>query len=240
MFTQSDSAGNIVMDNVFFMNDAKIYYQLNTKKYSGKLIDIAFERNNRFVPYQLPLPETAYKLETVMPGDKQPSWVQRAGTATSMEEDIEKKYKTLVEVVVQSKTKTATEKLNEQLSSGFFSSFNEVVFDFVNEQQNAMGYYNILQWLQGRVAGLSVQLEDGNYVAYIRGSVAGLYLDEMPVDPGLINSVNVSDIAMIKVIKGPFAGLTSSGGGAIVIYTARGNARPAQREPSLPNNKIRG
>ena len=149
-------------------------------------------------------------------------------------------YKTLQEVVVRSKVKTATEKLNEQLSSGLFNSNNEMIFDFVNEQQNAMGYYNILQWLQGRVAGLSVNIQDGEYVPYIRGSQASLYLDEMPADASLIGSVNVSDIAMIKVIKGPSALMTGSGGGTIAIYTARGNVRPAQREPSLPNNTIKG
>lgn len=232
----SDNAGNIGLDNVLFMNEAKIYYQLNTKKYAGKLIDIDFEMNNKFVPYSLPLPETPYKLQA---DDKTPVFVQRASTVVSMQKDIEEKYKTLQEVVVRSKLKTATDKLNEQLSSGLFGSMNEMVFDFVNEQQNAMGYYNILQWLEGRVAGLTINVENGEYVAYMRGSPATLYLDEMPADPGLISSVNVSDIAMIKVIKGVSL-MSRGGGGVIAIYTARGNVRPAQKEPSLPSNKIKG
>jgi hypothetical protein len=222
------------------MNEAKIYYQLNTKKYSAKLIDIDFERNNQFVPYRLPLPEIPYRLDAITSVEQQPAWVQRAGSAVSMEKDIQNKYKTLEEVVLRAKIKTATEKLNEQLSSGLFGSINEMVFDFVNEQQSAVGYYNILQWLQGRVAGLSIQLENGNYVPYIRGSQATLYLDEMPADPNLISSVNVSDIAMIKIIKGPFSIMSRGGGGIIAIYTARGNIRPALREPSLPGNKIKG
>ena len=204
------------------------------------MIDINFERNNRFVPYLLPFPETPYKLQPTTTEDNQPPFVQRAGNTISMEKDIQDKYKTLQEVVVRSKIKTASEKLNEELSSGLFSSNNEIVFDFVNDQQNALGYYNILQWLQGRVAGLNVTVEDGQYVPYIRGSQASLYLDEMPADPGLIGSVNVGDIAMVKVIKGPFALMTGSGGGTIAVYTARGNIRPAQREPSLPNSKIKG
>ena len=236
----TDSAGNIAMDNVLFNNEAKIFYQLNTKKYSAKLIDINFERNNQFIPYQLPLPETPFKLEAITGIDKRPAWVQRANHTISMEKAIEEKYKTLLEVVVLSRMKTATEKLNEQLSSGLFNSNNEIIFDFVNDQQNAIGYYNILQWLQGRVAGLTINFEDGQYVPYIRGSAATLYLDEMRTDPSLISSVNVSDIAMIKIIKGPFGLMTGGAGGTIAIYTARGNMRPAQKEPSLPNNKIKG
>jgi hypothetical protein len=172
--------------------------------------------------------------------DKPAAWVQRAGQTVSMEKDIQNKYKTLQEVVVRSKIKTATEKLNEQLSSGLFSSNNEIVFDFVNDQQNAMGYYNILEWLQGRVAGLTVSFENGVPVPYIRGSQATLYIDEIPTDPSLVTTINVSDIAMIKIIKGPFALMTGGGGGTIAIYTARGNIRPAQKEPSLPNSDIKG
>jgi len=239
--TITDSLGNISMDNVLFMNEAKVFYQLNNKKYAAKLINIDFERNNQFVPYSLQLPETPYRLQSTITDDKQPAFIQRAANIITMEKDIENKYKTLQEVVVNSKIQTATEKMNKQLSSGLFQSNNEIVFDFVNEQQTSvMGYTNILQWLQGRVAGLTVQFQDGNFVPYIRGSQASLYIDEMPADANLIGSVNVSDIAMIKIIKGPFALMTSGGGGTIAIYTARGNIRPAQREPSLPNNTIKG
>ena len=237
---KSDSAGNIFIDNVFFTSEAKVFYQLNSKKYAAKLIDINFERNNKFVAYAQAFPELPYRLQAKTTDENQPAFVQRAGNTISMEKDIQDKYKTLQEVVVKSKIKTATEKLNEQLSSGLFSSNNEIVFDFVNDQQNAMGYYNILQWLQGRVAGLSINIENGESIPYIRGTPASLYLDETRVDPGMISSVNVSDIALIKVIKGPFALMTGSGGGTIAIYTARGNMRPAQREPSLPNSKIKG
>lgn len=236
----SDSTGNIFMDNILFMNDAKIYYQLNTKKYSGKLIDIKFESNNRFLPYSLPLPETGYTLTAKTTATTKPAWMERAGSMVNIEKDIEAKYKTLKEVVVTAKLKTATEELNQKLSSGLFRSNNEVLFDFVNQEQNALGYMNIIQWLQGRVAGLTVQYQDGNYVAFIRGSQAALYIDEMQAEPDMISSVNISDIAMIKVIKGPFGLLTGSGGGTIAIYTSRGNVRPAQVEPSLPNNKIKG
>jgi hypothetical protein len=36
---------------------------------------------------------------------------------------------------------------------------NEQVFDLVNENQDAQGSQNILQWLQGRVAGLTFQMD---------------------------------------------------------------------------------
>jgi len=240
ILTKTDSAGNLFIDNLAFFGDAKIFYQLNSKKYSAKLIDVDFERNNRFVPYSISLPETSYFLSLPASANKTPLWVDRAAGSVKLEKDIDDKYKSLQEVVVQSKLKTAKEQLNNTLSSGLFRTMSEIVFDFVNEEQHAIGYTNILQWLQGRVAGLTVQYQDGDYVPYIRGSEATIYLDEMRVEANLVNSISVSDIAMIKVIKGPFALMTGSGGGTIAIYTTRGNLRPAQKEPSLPNGKING
>ena len=240
MLTQTDSIGNIVLNDLVFYDDLKVFYQLNNKKNNARLIDIDFERNNKFVPYALSLPQTPYVLTTTVSNDQIPAWVNKTVNNLKMQKEIDNKYKTLQEVIVQSKLKTAKEQLNEKLSSGLFRTMNETVFDFINENQSAIGYTNILQWLQGRVAGLSIQFENGDYVPYIRGSAATMYIDEMRVDAQLVNTVSVSDIAMIKVIKGPFALQIGGGGGVIAIYTSRGNLRPAQREPSMPNNKIKG
>lgn len=240
ILAKTDSAGNIFIDNIAFHDEIKIYYQLNTKKYGARLIDIKFENNNRFVPYALPLPSTSYQLSAPAIPKPTAAWMNRVAENLKMEKTISDKYKTLQEVVIKSKLKTAKEQLNDKLSSGLFQSPGEVVFDFINEDQGAMGYINILQWIQGRVAGLSIEMEEGEYVAYIRGSRAAMYIDEMPADANQVGSLNVSDIAMIKVIKMPLMLGIGAGNGAIAIYTARGNLRPMKREPSLPNNKIRG
>jgi len=240
MLGLTDSIGNVTVDNLIFNDELKVFYQLNNKKSNARLIDINFERNNKFVPYSLPLPQTPYVLTAKIPDNAARVWINNTVNSLKMQKEIDDNYKTLQEVVVESKLKTAKEQLNEKLSSGMFRSMSETIFDFVNENQNAMGYTNILQWLQGRVAGLSVLFEGGVYTPYIRGSEASLYIDEMRADPQLIGTLSVGDIAMIKVIKGPFALQLGSGGGVIAIYTLRGNMRPAQNEPSLPNNKIKG
>ena len=153
------------------------------------------------------------------------------------------KFKTLEEVKVVAQSKSNKQKLNEQLSSGMFRSMNEDVFDLVNENQEAMSYQNILQWLQGRVAGLQIQMQGGDYIPIIRGSRVQLYLDEMAVDPGAISGMSVSNIAMVKVIKSGFiGGVGGGGGGAVAIYTRRGDtqAANAQKPPSLNNSVLAG
>jgi hypothetical protein len=118
--------------------------------------------------------------------------------------------------------KTAEEKLNEQYCSGLFNTIEGTYFDMLNDNTalGAKSYLNILDWLQGRVAGLQVYtLKNNDRLPLIRNSIAGIYVDEVYRDPDYLNLLPVSDIAMIKIIKGPFLGGFDSPGGAIAIYT---------------------
>jgi hypothetical protein len=123
------------------------------------------------------------------------------------------------------RSKTKEELLNEQYCSGLFKTPDGTYFDLLDDNTtlSAKGYLNILDWLEGRVAGLQVYVTRTNaHIPYIRNSRAGIYVDEMQVSPEFLNSLSVNDIAMIKVIKGPFAGGFNSPGGVIAIYTVRG------------------
>lgn len=121
-----------------------------------------------------------------------------------------------------SRPKSEKEILNDQYASGMFKSADGTIFDIENE--NVQAYFNILDWLEGRVAGLQVFVSrSGVRVPVIRGSVATIYVDEMRMDESFLNSLSVHDIAMIKVIKGPFAGAIGNGGGGVIaIYTLKG------------------
>ena len=78
---------------------------------------------------------------------------------------------------------------------------------------------NILDWMKGRVAGLRIyKLSNGTSIPFIRGSQAMIFLDEIPITAGLMNTINTSDIAMIKVFKSNFAG-SFGNSPAIAIYT---------------------
>ena len=105
--------------------------------------------------------------------------------------------------------------LNEQYASGLFKNAEGTIIDVENE--NVQGYLNILDWLNGRVAGLQIFVtRSGIRVPVIRGSAATIFVDEMRMDPSYLNFLSVNDIAMIKVIKGPFAGAIGNGGGGTI------------------------
>ena len=121
-----------------------------------------------------------------------------------------------------SSERSLQEKLNEEYCSGLFKSSDGTIFD-MESGINASSYLNILDWLEGRVAGLSIyKTRTGLSVPVIRGTVAGVYVDEIPVSLSYLNSISNADIAMIKVIKSPFYGGFNGSGGAIAIYTYKG------------------
>ncbi|MBY0067156.1 hypothetical protein [Empedobacter falsenii] len=116
-----------------------------------------------------------------------------------------------------------------------FKSINETVIDFVNDNKNANAYNNIFDFLAGRVAGLTTRLENGVVTPIIRNGKVSVYLDEMQLSNETLSSINMNDIAMVKIFKG--AGLL---GNAIAIYTRRGNMGDSSSSKSLNVLSVKG
>lgn len=239
----TDSKGVFELKNLIFEEPLKVYYQVNDKKVAPRDVTVTFESLNKIVPFTGTLPSGGYLLTKRPANDKLSDDLARGLNNLNNQKDADARYQMLEEVKVVAQGKSNKEKLNEQLSSGMFRSMNEEVFDFVNENQEAQSYQNIIQWLQGRVAGLQVQTQGGDYIPVIRGSRVQLYLDEMPVDPSAISSLPVSNIAMVKVMKSGFVGsVGGTGGSAVAIYTRRGDTQSAnaQKPPSLNSSVLMG
>src|SRR6476620_7442601 len=97
------------------------------------------------------------------------------------------------------------EQFNNEYFTSLFKSHDGTIIDLVNENESAKSYFNILEWLQGRVAGLQIYYARyGTPVPFIRNTRASIFVDETPVDAGYLNDLAVADIAMIKIIKQPF------------------------------------
>jgi len=130
-------------------------------------------------------------------------------------------------------TKTKAEVLNEKYCSGLFNTAHADYFDLLDDQNasSATSYLNVLDWLQGRVAGLRIYTTKYSVrIPFIRNQRANVFVDEMPVSYDYLNMLPVTDIAMIKIIKGPFSAGWSTGGGAVAVYTIRG-----EEEEEIPS-----
>jgi hypothetical protein len=108
--------------------------------------------------------------------------------------------------------------------SPLFRNIDGTYFDLEHDNStlSANSYFNILDWLQGRVAGLQVYTIRGIRIPVIRNYPATVYVDEIRTDASILNMLPVADMALIKIIKSPNAAIASGPGGAIIVYTKRG------------------
>src|SRR5690606_27552006 len=101
-----------------------------------------------------------------------------------------------------------------------FSSADGYTFDLTKDTPTS---FNIFQYLLSRVAALNIMCDYNHPSLSWRGGRPALYLDEMPVDVSMLSSININDVALIKVLRPPFMGGFGGGNGAIAVYTKRGN-----------------
>lgn len=216
----TDNAGNFSLQNMIFDDTYKLYYQLNGAKNTNN-VKVFAKPNLRPIPYLNPLPATKYKLEPRSKEEVSDPEIAQYVIAKKIQKNFDQKINEIEEVKLKAKKKDKTKELNKQLSSSMFQSADEIVFDLANDNMSAMGSQDILQWLNGRVAGLEIRREMGQSTAYIRGTIATIFLDEIRTEPSMLSSISVNDIAMIKVFKGISA---VRSGSSIAIYTKRGGS----------------
>jgi len=233
---KTDKEGMFTLSGLVFEDSMPFSYQLNDEKATKNSIQVYLQPAFSFLPFRNNLPTNNYLLVKRSSNDTVPLEINRA-ISNKVSQTIFKEKEVLIEEVkIKAKKKDLTKKLNNELSSSLFKSINETILDLVNDHQSAQSYYNILQYLQGRVAGLQIETRGGSYIATNRGGSMEFFLDEMKVDVGQISTLPVSAIAMVKVIKGNFAGNFGGGNGAIAIYTRRGGTTGSVIDVGLPSN----
>lgn len=150
------------------------------------------------------------------------------------------KGKMLENVTVEAKKKPHVQVLDEKYAKGLFSGGDGYQFDLTTDVF-AQSAPNIFTYLQGKVAGLMINTAGGTPSLQWRGATPALFLDEMPVDADMLSSIPVSDVAYVKVFRPPFMGATGGGsGGAIAIYTRKGNDMQSAPGKGLSSNMVAG
>jgi hypothetical protein len=131
-------------------------------------------------------------------------------------------------VIVRATVKSPAQQFNEEHVSGLFRSGDERLITIMDDP-SAMGFTNVFNYLQGRVAGLQIT---PNGVARWRAGPVTFFLDEVRVSSQQIANIPMTDIAIVKAYPPPFIG-ASGGSGGVAIYTRRGgegNYLPANRQ----------
>ena len=149
---------------------------------------------------------------------------------------------TLKEVIVKSIAKSPMQIMDDKYTSGLFNGDdNDIPFDVLHDQ-SAIAYPSVFNYIQGKVAGLQISIDGSNQVTLKwRGATPDVYLDEIKVDPSQISNMSMADVAYVKVFRPPFFGAQSGGdGGAIAVYTRKGNDEAITEKKKGPPYKFVG
>jgi hypothetical protein len=214
--------GSFVQKGSVFFDTLRLYYMFNGNKSLSERTDI------RFTNGLLPFSRTSFNIGTLPP----PSFTFKDSASLLRSKffvDESERFKklmantTLAEVTVRAKIKSPLEKLDEQYTSGLFTGGDGYSFDFMDDPI-AQSSIDMFHYLQGRIAGLNISFNNGQPILSWRNGNPELFLDEISTQADVLEGIPVSNIAYVKVFRPPFFGaFGGGGGGAIAVYTRKGN-----------------
>ena len=221
VFTPVQKDGSFEESGVFFYDTAKVYYNFNGNKKIAAVTQVKVE--NGLMAKE---PGTSISYAPGYPkGIWSDSLTRSRMTKFLTEQENLKRLMasaSLQEVIVKSRVKNPLQVLDEKYASGLFSGGDSYSFDLTDDK--VVSAFDIFTFLQGRVPGLQISMNGGQSTLSWRGSTPDLYLNEMISDPSMIQTININDVAYIKVMRPPFFGSAGGGaGGAIAIYTKKGS-----------------
>jgi hypothetical protein len=220
-----NTEGQFRVTGIYLFDTARLYYQINNDKDKRLTSSASFSFKNEIASAPTASANLLSSLFYNLKLDS--SYLQKNAKLAALQRSFleSNKIKTLDVVKVIGKTKTLKQKLEEQYTSGFFSGADGYTFT-MEDDPFAQSASSVLDYLRGKVAGL--QIGPTGTSATWRGSETSIFLNETTTDIGMLQSVSMNDVALIKVLRPPFFGATGGGaGGAIAIYTKKGGDNSA-------------
>lgn len=235
-----DRKGQLMMDGFVFYDAAKLYFQFGDAKQSFDKSMLHVD-NGLWKGYPgIAINEIDKVAPTFADSVLMAKNIKIATQAVTIAGQRIKKEQMLQEVIVKGKLKSITQKLDEKYASGMFSGGDAHTFDVANDPFSASSI-SVFQYLQGKIAGLQININGAQTSLSWRGGTPTLYVDEIPADVNLVSSLNMSSVGYIKVFSpGETGVISSSGGGAIAIYTKKGGDNKDNNSKGLDYIQIGG
>lgn len=237
-----DSSGKISIPGLIFYDTAKVYYQFNNDKDRILTSSASFAFTNGLINKEmsksieagllarLPIPDSLTEARNKRLAEQQ----------IEIFENEKRRVQTLDAVEVVAQGKSLKERMDEEYTSGLFSGGDGYTF-LTEGDPFAASSMTVLNYLQGKVAGLQIVVNGPQASLSWRGGTPTLFLNEMMSDVNMIQSIPMTDVAMVKVFRPPFfGGAGGSSGGAIAVYTKKGQASQDPKFKGLDFAKVPG
>lgn len=222
-FFTTDKNGGFSIDSLLFFGNARIFI-LDIRGKKSRYIDVKMTSDSLGKPYPVLLQQPVEFPDTADLDNVKKLAADYADLSAA-------KGLLLEEVTLTVKKKTPTEILDDNYARGQFSGQSGKIYDLVNTEE-FIPDGNVFDYLIPRVPGLNVTVDGFEYMVYYRqgptvsslGSIPmTVYLNEIETDPTVVATIPATEIAMVKVYS-TFAAASGAGaGGALAIYTRKGN-----------------
>ncbi len=152
---------------------------------------------------------------------------------------------TLADVTVTTRAKSPSQVMDEKYASPLFSGSDGYQFDVLDDRM-ANSSMSVLQYLQGKIPGLTITtsagIGDDGSASYRGGGSPDFFYNETNIDFNYLSTINMNDVAYIKFLRPPFIGSIGGGSnGAVAIYSRKGgdvSSKPSG--PGIPYKVIIG
>lgn len=208
----TDKKGNFRIDSLILYGKASIFFSDTRGKKSVYIdVDLTGDSLNR-----------NYAVITDSVGIVPYNEVAAAGLHhLSIDYDalLKEKGKMLEGITVIVKKKTPLQELEEKYARGAFEGGDARTFDLVNTDDR-ITYTSIFDYLDAK--GVRPGRRNMPTLSSLGAYAVDFYLDEIPVDADVIETVPFYQVAMIKVYNTFAGGWGGSPGGAVAVYTKKG------------------
>jgi len=216
---ETDKGGNFLIDSlIFFDRNMLVFSDVRGKK--SQYIDVLLKADslNKKFYWQ------GFKL---MPGFT----TVKKDTSWQMDYDAMQKEKGLLlqGITVNVKRKTPLQEVDERYTRGIFSGDATKAIDLVNNE-DALPYNNIFDYLQNRVNGLQINTDGAEYSVFYRqgptlssmGNIPmTIFLDEIETDASIIAAIPANQVALVKVYNTFTGAWGNAPGGVLSVYTKK-------------------
>lgn len=222
---KTNDASVFVVDDIDFKKGATIHYQGTNTTKTEAVVAVIIDST-----YFDTLARVKPNTENIFGPATSSALLQRL--LTDRQKADSAKGKTLGEVVVKTRKRSETDSLNSVYATDIFFASDQTLA--LNPNIN---YYDVWQVLRMSVPGIAInQTDTGTQVNFsryesidmfsenTRNSSVAFFLNEIPVDIHRIESLDPSDIALVKIFKGVTGIALGADRGAIAIYTVKGSS----------------
>ena len=231
-----NESGNFFVDKLVFFDTVQLYYQFGGKSYLNERASV--EINKKLLQPPLVSPPAGHLLQwPYLVNERSQFFAQKTAEVLPQ---FQNKSENLEVIMIRTKARTREQELEKQYTSGLFQAGSSKNFNLIDDGA-APSYLNVFEYLQSRVAGLTITPNEGSYQVLRRQFSPELFLNEIGATVEQLQDISMSEVAYIKVIDPPFIGGSGNGpGGAIAVYTKKGGESFKSNQQSMNFTRIAG